>query len=112
MRARMPSPELEARLTPPPIARRTSRAIAKPSPKPSACGRAPEPRKKRLWDLSEEWEKAREAVAAELTRATAAYLAVLSIQPSHPEARWRLAGLFFERLAAAEDRGDHDAAAL
>ncbi|MBI4600993.1 MAG: SUMF1/EgtB/PvdO family nonheme iron enzyme [Planctomycetes bacterium] len=79
--------------------------------RPSVKSYDPEERKKRLWELSEEHGVAREAAARELTRTAAAYLAVLSIAPGHRQARSRLAEVYHHRLAAAEERGDREAAA-
>jgi serine/threonine-protein kinase len=72
----------------------------------------PEEKKQRLWDLTEKARAAREAVASEFTRTTAAYLAVLSIAPDHRQARGRLSHLYYRRLVAAEERGDRETAAV
>ncbi len=71
----------------------------------------PEYKKRGFWELTEQRDAAREAARAEFARTTAAYSAVLSIDPLHRAARAALADLFYRRLLDAEDRGDRDVAA-
>jgi serine/threonine protein kinase/formylglycine-generating enzyme required for sulfatase activity len=66
----------------------------------------PEEKKRPAWELAEKREAAREVAGAELSRATAAYLAVLSISPQNRTARQRLAELFHGSWMAAEERGE------
>jgi serine/threonine-protein kinase len=72
----------------------------------------PEEEKRPLWELLAKGEAARETVASEFSRTTAAYVAVLSIAPDHRQARSRLAELFYGRLLAAEERGDRETASI
>jgi formylglycine-generating enzyme required for sulfatase activity/predicted Ser/Thr protein kinase len=72
----------------------------------------PEGAKVPLWELQAKRHSAREEASAAFNRATAAYQAVLSIDAKDALARSALAEIFFEKLAAAEDRGDRDAAQL
>ncbi len=72
----------------------------------------PEERKRPLWDLSARVHAAREGATAAFNRATAAYMAVLSIEAEDRASRSALAGIYYRRLHAAEARGDREAAAL
>ncbi len=72
----------------------------------------PEERKKPLWELTEKCDQAEETVDSEFTNTTAAYHAVLSISPQHPEARRALADIFYRRLLASEERGETEAMSL
>ncbi len=69
----------------------------------------PEEAKHLLWDLEAKRETAREEASSAFNRMTAAYLAVLSIDPESRPARKALAQAFHEKLLAAEDRGDREA---
>jgi len=72
----------------------------------------PEERKASLWEVVARREAARDNVARALQETTSAYNAVLRTDPSHAPAREALAELYFERLQAAEERGDREAASL
>ncbi|MBI4602588.1 MAG: protein kinase [Planctomycetes bacterium] len=71
-----------------------------------------EEQKRPLWEASARAGAAREEAQAAFVRAAAAYLAVLSIDPSDAQARAALASLYRERLLAAEERCDREAASL
>jgi serine/threonine-protein kinase len=68
--------------------------------------------KQPLWELTARVEDLRQEEAAAFNRATAAFMAVLSIDPEQPAARNALAGIYFERFQEAQERGDGESAAL
>ncbi|MBI4601849.1 MAG: SUMF1/EgtB/PvdO family nonheme iron enzyme, partial [Planctomycetes bacterium] len=73
---------------------------------------APEEEKRPLWGLAERAAAAREEASSAFGEATAAYLAVTSIDGANVRAREALAGIYLERLRAAEETGDRQAAAF
>jgi serine/threonine-protein kinase len=73
---------------------------------------APEEKKSPLWELSARVTAAGEETAGVFNRTTAAYTAVLSIDPENQEARAALAAIYYDRLRAAETRREPEAAAL
>ncbi len=72
----------------------------------------PEEAKHGLWELESRRGAAKEETASALNRVAAAYQAVLSIDPESGRARKALAQTFYEKLLAAENRGDGEAASL
>lgn len=68
--------------------------------------------KANLWAIVRRHDLAREEAVAAFHGVTAAYGAVLSVDPGNEIARQALARLHLERLARAEERGDREAAAL
>jgi len=71
-----------------------------------------EEKKNPLWDLSARVTAAREATAGAFNHTTAAFTAVLSIDPESQEARTALAAIYYDRLRAAEARRDREATVL
>jgi serine/threonine-protein kinase len=70
----------------------------------------PERRKRGLWQLKERCARLREDADRLFSRTTAAYLAVLNVEPDHREARAALADRFYARLLAAETAQDPELA--
>ena len=72
----------------------------------------PEERKLPLWELSGEVDAAAQRARDAFRVTTAAYQAVLAIEPADRESRAALAGLYHARLGGAEERGDRESAEL